>query len=261
VCRFVGDRRWNPKERLATVLEYQTASQASSLERTYLPVLNQLVYGCKNWEKESLARQFREIIGSIVILADPLPLSSLASLLDFSKEDVESQLDHLYSVLSIPSDRDYPVRLLHLSFRDFLLDSEKRENWFWVDGTKTHEVIAAKCIERMSRQNGLRENMCGLEFPGMLRSEIDKKTLHDCLSPDVRYACQYWVHHLNEGKRNIRDQDEVHIFLRQHLLHWLEALSLMGKMSQSIALISSLQSLVIVNSSWPQSNYYTNVMH
>jgi hypothetical protein len=39
VCRFIGDHRWNPRRRLATVLQYQTASQASNLDRTYLPIL------------------------------------------------------------------------------------------------------------------------------------------------------------------------------------------------------------------------------
>jgi hypothetical protein len=39
VCRFVGDPRWDPKKRLATILESQTASQASKLDRTYLPIL------------------------------------------------------------------------------------------------------------------------------------------------------------------------------------------------------------------------------
>ena len=97
--------------------------------------------------------------------------------------------------------------------------------------------------------SSLRKNMCDLESPGKLRNEIDMKTLHDCLPPDVRYACQYWVHHLKQGGRRICDQDAVHLFLQQHFLHWLEALSLMGNISESIALIDTLQSLVEVSSS------------
>jgi len=46
---------------------------------------------------------------------------SPASLLAISKEDIDSELDDLHSVLSIPSDRDSPVQLFHLSFHDFLL--------------------------------------------------------------------------------------------------------------------------------------------
>src|ERR1700722_18575350 len=41
-CRYIGDRRDNPKERLAIILQYQTAHYISKLDRTYLPILNQL---------------------------------------------------------------------------------------------------------------------------------------------------------------------------------------------------------------------------
>jgi hypothetical protein len=255
VCRFIGDPTWawNPSAQLATVLKYQATSQASNLDRTYLPVLQQLLAGRTYSEKERIGREFREIIGSIVILADPLSTSSLARLLGLSKEDVDSRLHFLHSVLNIPPDRYSPVRLLHLSFREFVLDPEKQgksEFWFWVDGTKTHEMIATRCLELMSRLNYLRENICDLEFPGKLRSEIDRKTLDNCLQPDVRYACQYWVHHLAQGGRRIRSQDTVHVFLQEHFLHWLEALSLMGKISESISMISTLQSLMTVSYFW-----------
>jgi hypothetical protein len=57
----------------------------------------------------------------------------------------------------------------------------------------------------------------------------------------------------------IRDWDEVYEFLETHFLHWLEALSLMGKISESINLINTLQSLVAVN---PLSyNTPTNIKH
>jgi hypothetical protein len=251
VCRFVGDCRWNPRKRLANILE-QTANQASNLDRIYLPILQQLVDRCSDSEKESLAQKFREIIGPIVILADPLSTSPLTSLLGISKEDIDNLLDGLHSVLRIPSNRDYPIRLLHLSFRDFLLDQEKSEFWFWINGMKTHEMMAIRCLELISKPCCLRENMCSLEFPGKLRNHIDKERVYDRLPPDVRYACQYWVHHLEQGRKRIHDQDIVHVFLQRHLLHWLEALSLIGKISESIVMIDTLQLLVDVSSCQPQ---------
>jgi len=126
VCRFVGDPKWIPKNRLADVLKYQMSRQASMLDKTYLPVLNQLLIDLTDSEKESLAQEFREIVGSVVVLADPLSTSSLAGLLGIDIEIIYCRLNSLHSILSIPPDRDSPVRLLHLSFRDFLLDPEKR---------------------------------------------------------------------------------------------------------------------------------------
>jgi hypothetical protein len=248
VCRFVGDHRWDPEERLATVLKYQTTSQASKLDRTYLPVLDQLLIDLTNSEKERLTQEFREIVGSIVILADPLSIFSLARLLSISEKTIDRRLDSLHSVLSIPANQACPVRLLHLSFREFLLDAEKRgKSPFWVDERETHETIASKCLNLMSRPGCLGKNICNLETPGKLRTKVDSQIIDDSLPADVRYACRHWVHHLEHSKRRICDQDRVHKFLQEHFLHWLEALSLIGKISESIPLIGTLQSLISVS--------------
>jgi hypothetical protein len=248
VCRFVRDPRWDPEDRLATVLSYQTASQASKFDRTYLPILDQLVAGLTNLEKERLLQEFQEIVGSIVVLADPLSTVSFASLLGIPRKTVECKLDSLHSVLSIPTDRDSPVRLLHLSFREFLLDPEKREKSpFWVDESERHKKIAIRCLELMSSSKCLREDICHLEWPGKLRREINSQTIDKYLPADVRYACRYWVHHLEQSGKRVYDQNVVHVFLQEHFLYWLEALSLIGKLSEAIVMIGTLQSLVTVS--------------
>jgi hypothetical protein len=246
VSRFVGDPRWNPKNRLADVLEYQMNGQASKLDRTYLPVLNHLLAGLSDLENEDLVREFQVVVGSIVVLAEPLGTSSLARLLNIAEETIDGRLDSLHSVLSIPSNPDSPIRLLHLSFCEFLLDPYKRgKSPFWVDEKRRHEAIATRCIELMSGR--LDENICHLEFPGKSRADIDHKRVEKYLPADVRYACRYWVHHLVEARRPIRDQDAVHTFLREHFLHWLEALSLIGRISDSIAAIGNLHSTIAVS--------------
>ncbi|KAI9768893.1 MAG: hypothetical protein M1839_003847 [Geoglossum umbratile] len=245
MCRFVADPRWDPRKRLAHILEYQTASQASKLDRTYLPILNQLLVDQDEVEKEKLAIDFQEIVGTIAVLASPLSIISLASLLGIPEDDVARRLDLLHSVLSIPTNRAAPVRLLHLSFRDFLLDRQKREkSLFWVDERKTHERIAGKCIQLMSISKCLRKNICNLQGPGMFQSEIDSQFIDVCLPAEVRYACRYWVYHLEQSKSGICDNGQVHVFLRDHLLHWLEAMSLLGNLSESITIITTLQSIL-----------------
>jgi hypothetical protein len=249
VCRFIGDPRWDPEERLAIVLRYQTAGQASQLDRTYLPVLDQLLVGLTDSDREALTGEFREVVGSVVTLAEPLSTISLASLLSIPKKVVDRRLNTLHSVLSVPANQDSPVRLLHLSFRDFLIDAKKRgRSPFWVDESETHKMMATKCLELMSKPGCLRENICSLETPGKQRTEIDCRVINNSLSADVRYACRYWVHHLEQSKSCIHDQSRVHSFLQKHFLHWLEALSLMGKMSESIGLINTLQSIIAVSS-------------
>jgi hypothetical protein len=85
-------------------------------------VLKQLLTSQNKTESQQLLEEFKEIVGVIIILATPLSISSLSRLIDREPDNVKCRLDRLHSVLSVPNDFDTPVRLLHLSFRDFLLD-------------------------------------------------------------------------------------------------------------------------------------------
>lgn len=248
VCRFIKDRkRGGPKEQLMKILKYQTRSQESKLDATYLPILNQLLVGLTDSETRDLVKEFRYVVGSIVILSNPLSTASLARLLGIPKSIIDCRLDLLHSVLSIPSNAESPVRLLHLSFRDFLVDPEKStSNPFWVDEKKAHERIANCCLRLLETSRHLKKDICNLKMPGTLRAEIDTRTIDTSLPAHVRYACLYWVHHLEQSESHIVDSDQAHLFLKGHFLHWLEALSLMGKISESIGMINTLQGLLKV---------------
>ena len=246
VCRFVSDRNWDPEEQLRIILTYQTASQASNLDRTYRPILDQLLIDQTEPQKKTLIREFVIVVGTIILLANPLSTASLARLLGISERTVKCRLDSLHSVLSIPTDLHSPVRLLHLSFREFLIDPEKQgTSPFWVNKTEMHEIVGTKCLELMS--DSLKENICDLKSPGTLRAEIDRKTIDDNLPAEVQYACSYWVYHLEQSGNQISDQGSVDVFLSKHFLHWLEALSLMGRLHESIAMISALRNLTNVS--------------
>jgi len=242
VCRFVHDKgRSNPTKRLMTVLEYRTATHKSKLDKldtTYLPILNQLTFGRTEEDKADLLAEFRDIVGPIVLLAQPLSVRSLARLLKIEAENIHDQLNSLHSVLDIPSPIDAPVRLFHLSFRDFLVDSTKRAKEFWIDETQCHETLADRCIQLLHQH--LKSDIFGLRVPGKLRSEVDQQTLHAIVPPQTQYACQHWVHHWKESKRSVRDGGPVHNFLTNHLLHWLEALSFLGRISESIGMVDDL---------------------
>jgi hypothetical protein len=246
-CRYISDLRDNPRKRLDIILGYKSA-KISKLDATYLPILNQLFNEEDEEDKERWAYDFREIVGSIVVLETPLSIASLAHLLHISKDDVSCRLDSLHSVLSIPDRDDMPVRLLHLSFREFLVDTSKKDKSpFWVDQRVTHEKLASNCLELMSSPDGLRQNMFGLQ-PGTLRSDINGEKVTNHLSLELQYACRYWIYHLKQSKRDITDGDITHLFLQKHFLSWLEAMSLMRESSRCVHLLDNLYALVSVRS-------------
>jgi hypothetical protein len=258
VCRFVEDRACGgPEEQLSKILKFQTMGQEFQLHATYLPILNQMLVkrtdsrliSRTEEEQAAIVKEFREIVGTIVILADPLPIEPLARLLGISERTIYDRLGMLNSVLNIPTDMDAPVKLLHLSFRDFLIDPMKRDtNPFWVDEKMTHENLASKCLNLLLERTYLKKDICNLRAPGRLRTEVNNQTIDKCLPADVQYACLYWVYHLKESKGMIRDGELAHNFLERHFLHWLEALSLTRRISESIRLIDELQSVVNVSS-------------
>ncbi|ENH98503.1 hypothetical protein COCC4DRAFT_46011 [Bipolaris maydis ATCC 48331] len=91
--------------------------------------------------------------------------------------------------------------------------------------------------------------MCNLLDPGVLQREIDEETISRNLPPELEYACRYWVDHLECSERSIEDGDATHCFLEKHLLHWLEAMSLLNETSLCVRLLARLQALAMPSDS------------
>ncbi|PWI65022.1 hypothetical protein PCL_07434 [Purpureocillium lilacinum] len=239
VCRFIGDRRLgSPDKQLAKVL-HRASEQSSQLAATYLPVLENMVDNTSVNQREECVWAFRLIVGGIVVLASPLSVSALARILDIPERNIEVKLDMLHSVLSVPETPEAPVRLLHLSFRDFLVDQNQREeNLFWVDERKTHQEMAAHCLRVLEC---LRQDICDIKAPGTPRSAVEQHRIDASIPPEVQYASLYWVYHLREGGDPACHCEPVISFLKRHFLHWMESLSLIGRSRESVHLIGALK--------------------
>jgi hypothetical protein len=195
-------------------------------------------------------KRFQEIVGAIVILADPLSAACLAKLLDIAEKNLRHVVGLLPSVLYIPSEKSAPIKPLHLSFRDFLIDRDKHKtDQFWVDEKETHKKLAIRCLQLLMNDDGLKKDMCDLRTPGVARSDIDRGQIDESLPSEAQYACLYWVYHLKESHEKVRERDQAHEFLELHFLHWLEALSLIGRISESIGFIDELLDIVDVSHS------------
>ncbi|PSN58928.1 hypothetical protein BS50DRAFT_509500, partial [Corynespora cassiicola Philippines] len=209
------------------------------LDNIYLTVLKSPVRKYRKKERKKWYRLIKETLGAIILLLSPFSASSIAKLLLVPADDVHRTLGGLHSILDVPKDPLRLVRLHHPSFRDFLLDKKRCDDNFWVDEKTTHERLASCCLDLMSAPNGLRQDICDLSEPGVLRSEIDESRVAARLPPELQYACRYWVDHLERSQRSIEDEDATHHFLQRHLLHWLEAMSLINETSLCVRLVAS----------------------
>jgi hypothetical protein len=277
LCRYVGDVNGEPVDRLKDWLEMSSdnASQLDEspdekpdkkLDEMYETVLGK-VFDTAKGENSGLnskeKKRLKDMLHSIVLLVTPLPAEHLIDLLGMTPGNIRL-LKNLRPVLSIPSDDEpvddmpKPVEIIHKSFSDFLLRQQGTgSDSFRVDAAETHAMLASKCINRMKTTNGgLRKDMCNLQDYGKPRDKIDETTIRKVIPPDLKYATLNWVYHLQHYRRDITNENKIehHIsdediydFFRKHFLHWLEALSLIGAMSESDALISTLQSLIVVS--------------
>ncbi|TLD03360.1 uncharacterized protein PgNI_12229, partial [Pyricularia grisea] len=234
LCRFVYDekRPCNPKKQLKSWLK-QCEDGKSQLHQIYDPVLSQVFLG--NEEAES--GQQLQFLGAIVLLATPLPATSLTVLLGLDVDDVNWWLPELHAVLEIPPEPHRPIRLLHKSFSDFLLSSKDSGiSKHYIDAAETHGKLAARCIKRMKA--GLKRDICDIRKPDGLRDKIDKQMMDTHIPADLQYACVYWVYHLQQSEGPVGD--DVYVFLCNHLLNWLEVLAILGKVSDGAAAMKQL---------------------
>jgi len=261
VCRFVkGDGQWPPQDLLHLFIptngsdrhhnwehDIPSASPTWELDEVYTQVLQHSLKDIKDdRDKQRLTEMSRQVIGSISILPEPLSAATLAKLLDVREEMINLRLSHLHSVLNISKDQEAPIRLLHPSFREFLLDRQRcHDESFWVDEKERHKALAQCCVRLMSCK--LKRNICGLHAPDSRAQELDSGRLKQCIPPELQYACRYWVDHLWRSESRLYDNGQVHVFIQENLLHWLEALSLMGNMSEGAIIVRNLESILTVS--------------
>jgi hypothetical protein len=258
ICRLLSLSS-KPREELRMVLmETKGHGLSGGLGAVYLPILRQAIHINGGREVKVQAIRFRMIIGSLILLFDPLSALALSNLLDVSIEDVGAFVSPLQSVLNVPHTAEgVPdslglIKLFHLSFRDFLLqhqiaeDEDTDSKLFWVDEIHGHGEIGDYCL-RLLGTGALKEDICDVRMAGTRRAAVERRTIAEHLSPEVAYACTYWVQHVVKSGRELRSNDRVHQFLEKHMLHWIEALSWLGKASDVIHNFAALQSLVDVS--------------
>ncbi|KIM93143.1 hypothetical protein OIDMADRAFT_184864 [Oidiodendron maius Zn] len=249
-CRFIREGKRFARKRLDTILKGSSSAITAPdkhLDEIYLTVLKHSISsGYSDEEIEEVYDMLKYTLGSIVVLLSPLSASSLSRLVHLPREDINRTFEDLHAILDIPKDPTRPLRPHHPSFRDFLLNKDRCGD-FWVDETKAHQMLAAGCIQLMSQT--LKKDICEMHAPGCQTSQVENSWIEKCLPPEVQYACLYWVQHLQRGRSQVCDGEEAHRFLQAHLLHWLEALGWMGKASEGIQAILSLEAHVSVNDS------------
>lgn len=234
--RFILDRvKQNPESQMKKILSALENGKApgitSVLDQVYLKILQFAVPAHADTEDIDL---FQKVVGTIVILEQPLAQKSLATLLGMASQRLSLVLSHLHSIIA-PSSSNTAPQIYHKSFTDFITDPARcTDIRLHVSSDKHHAEVAVDCFKIM--QTHLHQNMYGLEGLHRLKSneDIESERLEKAeITEEVAYACTYWATHLHKAGEN-KNKELVKLlgtFAFIHLLHWLEVLSLLGKLN------------------------------
>ncbi|KAH9233329.1 hypothetical protein K456DRAFT_1911675, partial [Colletotrichum gloeosporioides 23] len=186
----------------------------------------------RTWESNDrdICRRILAVVSVVYRPVTLLELMSLAELEEFrtKTEMLETIVGECGSLLTV---KDGIVYFVHQSAKEFLSGHALAE--VMPSGIRhEHKLLLSRSLEVMSKT--CRRNIYDLKAPGASLDDI-RTPVPDPLGP-AKYACVYWLEHVNDGGHMDKQQySQVYDFLKQHFLHWIEALSLLKSVSSGIA--------------------------
>lgn len=256
--RYILDEANRPAiqmERLLSGLDIKEEDGVtSSLDKMYLNILRSSVP--KRYSAEYL-QDFQQVVGTIVVLEDLLPLPALAKLLRMGLSEVQTTLQHLHSIMAPTSDKQAP-QLYHTSFPDFITSNERcTDVRFFIVPERQHAQAAQNCFNIMD--GALNQNIYGLQGlqKYMTNTEVTEIVDGNKITDELKYACIYWAAHLSKAgdKKTTQLLENFHNFAFKHLLHWIELLSFVGKLDVAYPAMKLAQhALVSVDIRCPNFN-------
>lgn len=222
-------------------------SLPSGLEGLYGKMISQINH--LGWKNPEFCHR---ILATATLAYRPLALGEISVLAGLPTE-ISSASRNVKKLVTMCGSffrvQDDLVEFIHQSARDYL-SSTAESAIFEASYATTHFDLFSRSIEAMSNQ--LSRDIYQLYCPGILIKEI-KAPDPDPLR-QIRYSCIYWANHLceagkecSEAEYALRDHGEVHQFFNKHLLHWIEALSLIGATGDGIIAVIQLQNLMKVS--------------
>ncbi|KAJ5157302.1 uncharacterized protein N7482_008402 [Penicillium canariense] len=229
---------------LTNAESWEAESIVEDLPSGLHPLYNHMLSLIKNLRKGQSEVCYR-ILRSMTLTFRPVYLEELQSITSLpprlanDMHALRNTIELCGSFLTIQRNQVY---FIHQSAKDYLTASSGLQI-FDADQTDEHCTIVVQSMRTMSHV--LKKDVADLQYPGTLISNVPANEI----LRDVAYAVCFWIHHLLEFMCNSTNSDgrrdllvSVHAFLQSHLLHWVEAMSLLGKVSDGLRMITLLKS-------------------
>ena len=172
-----------------------------SLDSLYMSIL-QTAFLENDTDDDAMVRS---TLSAVVLVINPLSLSSIATLMGTERDRVLPLLESIQSLLVLHDNIDNPIQPFHKSFPDFITDPTRcKDHRFYISPDHHTELL-----------------LCCLELMG--------KSLEDSVCGALEYACRSWHKHL------IATEDQaanvvptLFYFLEKKFHFWLEVMKSLG---------------------------------
>ncbi|KAJ5538249.1 hypothetical protein N7494_007728 [Penicillium frequentans] len=195
--------------------------------------------------KSEDAELCKRILAVMSIVYRPITLDELTATVEIPNGlDDEALLEIIVLCGSFLTLRDDVIVFVHQSAKEFLVEKAHIEV-FPEDQEAEHLAIFSQSLLTMFKT--LRRNIFDIESFGISTKEFTQPSPNPLAA--AKYACVYWVDHLQEGwcgedTAHSLDERCVDNFLRQKYLHWLESLGILGSLSEGITAMLKLEDLL-----------------
>jgi hypothetical protein len=229
--KFIDDECDLPNYRLQIILSdrAQYSSVYGDLDALYRQILD--------IPPSSLEDSICLVLGTIIFLAQPLPLAALEHLCStrLPAGHVRLTLRWLRSILVIPDEEGKPVQIFHESLRDFVTDKRRSSDHF-LDPRVHNASITRLCLDLILTSQNSTEND---------EAEPSTRTWMDSTNGALTYACHQWPFHLSHSMRH---DDLINAIDKLDISTWLVALLEFGGLHY---INSSLDSVI----QWLEVNF------
>ena len=244
--KFLDSPTRLPEHRLDVILKLpdSTAPEGrtpfkprTTLDSLYTSIL-QVAFSEEDGDVHS---KVRTIIGTVVLVINPLPIPAIAELVGLDPKEVILFLTLVQSLLAIGEDFNQPVKPFHKSFPDFVIDPSRcADTRFFISPKPLHSELVENCLRVMN--DGLEQNMLSLpEYA--LNSEVKdlQARIDSRVSTALQYACRSWHNHLMETDGDTANFiPNLRTFLEKSFLPWLEVLSVLGVLGGAAVALEKL---------------------
>jgi hypothetical protein len=266
VFEIVQSTRSHPIQRLQNLIDISRSGVGSAvafigsdrrspLESMYTDILSDAIKDDRGDISTACALQLHNILEVVIFAREGLTLEVLSDLLEMDRNELEAYLCPLSSVLVLPdgASPDGVVRPLHSSFLYFALQQGHLVHpKLAFDSAIAQKNFAELCIRQLNKL--LHVNICRIQDPSLFNIEVpDLETLlKQYVTAALRYSCRFWVTHCLEHIRVAGREAQLPYgldqFCKEHLLYWIEVLSLTGDMNTMQRVMPELISVMHVRS-------------